>query len=63
MTTTELVRFDLKLALRVMQSMANDEAAGRLASMPTDPTTMEEFLACFSDESGDKFLELYLAKL
>lgn len=62
--TTELVRFDLKLALRIVQEMEDDDAIGRLADMPTDPTTMEEFLRCFSDESvGDKFLELYLAQL
>lgn len=64
MPTTELVRFDITLALRVMQDMGDDEATGRLVSMPTNPTTLEEFLRCFSEKSaGDKFLELYLAKL
>lgn len=63
-TTTELVRFDLNIALRIVQDMGCGGVLTLLANKPSPPANMEEFLSCFTQESvQEEFLGRYVDKL
>lgn len=59
----ELVKFDIKKATCIAQELKLEGVLQQLAQKP-DPTTMQEFLSCFTQRSAaDTFLGHYFEQL